>query len=360
MTTVYFGSCDAEQQWRPADLAALPALRDPHTGRLYRAMDELRAVLCGPDDVLLTDKQPVAAFTQLMTAAGFGGRHLAVPDDPGRRVEDRLAEAAPDALAGLTGATCSPYAVLPGTREAVARLGLSGPVPDLDAVRLVNSKTWSTELGLPGAGTVVRSLSQLRAAAVTPCVVKDPYGVSGQGNVVVDSPARLALVERHLARSEARIGLVVQPLFDRAEDFAAHLTVAPDRSSHWHGIRRVLNQGHSYRGSAAPSPELLARLERAGYRETVEAVAAEAARAGYHGPLSVDSMMTAAGELIPVLEVNARVSPRTDRPTPWRGPAASDRSAGPPGRVRAPGPRARRGVPAGDGRTPRRPAAGRR
>lgn len=327
MTTVRFGSCDAEQQWRPADLAAVPAVRDVHAERLYRAMDELQAVLCAPGDVLLTDRPPRPAFTQLMAAAGFGGRHVAVPGGsgdrgdqggPGPRVEARLAALAPadpadpadpGGLPGLAGAFAAPYAVVPGTAAAMARLGTAGAPPTVDAVRLVNSKSWSTGLGLPGAGTIVTSLSELRAAAGTPCVVKDPYGVSGQGNIVIDSPARLDLIERHLSRSGGRIELIVQPLFNRDNDFAAHLSVAPDGRISWHGIRQVHNEGHSYRGSTGPTPGLLALLERAGYRETVETVAAHAAAAGYHGPLSVDSMTTLEGDLIPVLEVNARQSP---------------------------------------------------
>ncbi|MFK0192090.1 hypothetical protein [Kitasatospora sp. NPDC090308] len=310
--TVRFGSCDAEAHWRPAELATLPALRNPHSERLTREMDQLQAVLCGPGDVLLTNRQPPSVFTELMHAAGFGARHLAVPGDPAEPVERRLAA---HPVPGLAGAVAAPYAMLPGTAPVLARQGLRGRLPEPDAVRLVNSKTWTTELGHPGAGAVVTDLAELRAAAgaLGPCVVKDPYGVSGQGNLVVESPERLAFLERHLAREverrSARIELIVEPLHRPAEDFAAHFTIDPSGRPHWHGIRQVLNDGHAYRGSDRPSPELLARLDRAGYRETAESVAEAAAAAGYRGPLSVDSMTTADGTLVPVLEANARLSP---------------------------------------------------
>ncbi|MFC1419779.1 hypothetical protein [Streptacidiphilus cavernicola] len=314
---VRFGSCDAERRWRPSGLAQLPALRDPRSEQLLRGMDELQAVLCGPDDVLLTHRRPAAVFGEMMRAAGFGARHLVVPGDPGLPVEDRLAADGPRGLEGLAGLedleglAAEPYAVLPGTAAAVERLGLLGAaLPELEAVRTVNSKTWSTRLGLPGSGQVVTSLDGLRQAAGDRCVVKDPYGVSGQGNIVVDSPTRLAMVERALGRCpEDRIELVVQPLFEPAADFAAHLTVGPDGEVVWHGIRQIVNEGHAYRGSTAPEPGLLRQLDRASYRECVEGVARAAAEEGYRGPLSVDSMTTTAGELIPVLEVNARLSP---------------------------------------------------
>ncbi|WP_431919064.1 hypothetical protein [Micromonospora wenchangensis] len=102
---------------------------------------------------------------------------------------------------------------------------------------------------------------------------------------------------------------MVQPLYERSDDFAAHLTIDPEGELVWHGVRQILNVGHSYRGSSSPTPQLMQRLDRAEYRACVEAVARAAAAEGYHGPLSVDSMTTASGELIPVLEVNARLSP---------------------------------------------------
>ena len=310
MTVLRFGSCDAERQWRPPGLAQLPTVRDTHAERLIRGMDELQAVLCGPDDLLLTHRRTPVAFGEVMRAAGFGSRHLAVPGDPEHTVEERLAAGGLPGLTLPAGARAEPYAVLPGTHAAVKGLGLAPELPDLDAVRLVNSKTWSTRLGLPGSGRVVTSLAELREAAASPCVVKDPYGVSGQGNIVLDSPFRLAMVERHLARQpDDRIELVVQPLFERADDFAAHLTVGPAGDVTWHGVRQIHNEGHSYRGSSSPSPELLRDLDGRGYRETVTAVAEAAAAEGYTGPLSVDSMTTRQGELIPVLEVNARLSP---------------------------------------------------
>ncbi|WP_147437090.1 hypothetical protein [Streptomyces sp. TLI_171] len=126
-------------------------------------------------------------------------------------------------------------------------------------------------------------------------------------------PERLAFLERHLEREierrAARIELIVQPLHTRAEDFAAHFTIDQAGQPHWLGIRQVLNDGHAYRGSDRPDAALLERLDRAGYRECAESVARAAAEAGYRGPLSVDSMTTADGGLVPVLEVNARLSP---------------------------------------------------
>ncbi|GJF30488.1 phosphoribosylglycinamide formyltransferase 2 [Kitasatospora sp. NE20-6] len=304
---VRFGSCDAERHWRPAGPAALPALRDPHAERLLGGMDELLAVLCGPDDVLVTRHRAPAAFAELMREAGFGARHVTAPGPADLPVEQRLAE---HGLPGLEGAAAQPYAVVPGTHEAARRLGLAGTLPDLDALRRVNSKTWSTLLGLPGSGRVVTTLAELDEAATVPCVLKDPYGVAGQGNRVVDSPARLALVRRGLERlPQDHLELVVQPLYERGDDFAAHLVVGPDGGTRWLGVRRLVNEGHSFRGSGPVTAGLMHRLDRAGYRETVEKVAAAAAAEGYHGPLTVDSMTTADGTLVPVLEVNARFSP---------------------------------------------------
>jgi hypothetical protein len=72
------------------------------------------------------------------------------------------------------------------------------------------------------------------------------------------------------------------------------------------GTRVLHNRGFRYAGSSPPDGSV-ARFEPA-LRDAAAEVARRAFAEGYHGPLSVDAMVLADGSLIPVLEVNARVS----------------------------------------------------
>lgn len=303
--TVRFGTTTAEQHWRPSDLASLPALRDPAAERALLGMDEILVAASSARDVVITRREPPAAFDEVMRAAGFGAVRQVAPGDTEDSVESRLARSA----LSFQGMNAGPFAVVPGTSDVADRLGLVTRLPTVPIVAEVNSKAWSTRLGLNGAGELVCSLEELRRVATVPCVIKDLYGVAGQGNIVIDSAARLTMVERMLERSTGRVELIVQPLFERAYDFAAHVDISVTGAVTWLGVQQLDNAGHSYRGSLPASARLQRALDDAGYREIVDGVSAAVARTGYHGPLGIDSLITCAGELVPVLEVNARMSP---------------------------------------------------
>lgn len=294
MTTVHCGGFDAERSWRPAGLATLPAVPDPHADRIVAAMDELLAVRCLPGDVLATAGPMSPALIEVLAAAGVTFEHRVLP-----LTED------------LAGCELAPYAVVPGTAELVARLGLRATLPDVATVAKVSSKTWSNDLvhalGLPGGGTIIRSVAELRHQVV----VKDPYGVAGRGALLLSSPGQVDTVARVLQRQVdrgARIELLVQPWYDKEIDLSAHFVIAPDGQVEWLGVQQIDNEEFGYRGSRAVTPEVCRKVDEAGYRDTMTEVAAALWSEGYHGPVCVDSMLLRDGSLIPVLEINPRVS----------------------------------------------------
>lgn len=304
------GTFDAERWWRPPDLAGLPAAARPDG--TVAAMDELLAGFCGPGDLLLTRYPLAPALHEGLGAAGFTFDHRAIAGTP--EPEEPVEVAArqdPTALAALAGTRLQPYAVLPSTRELDPRL------PPAEVVARVNSKSWSNELvrrlGLPGAGTVVRSVAELSAAVarLPSAVVKDPFGVSGRGALTVGSPGILRAIERTLAAQVGRarrVELVVQEEYRVARDFSVHLYIRRDGGVRQLGLRTMVNRGLRHLGSGPADQELLTAVERGRYHEAIGAVAQALADEGYHGPVGVDSLVLEDGTLVPVLEVNARQS----------------------------------------------------
>jgi hypothetical protein len=318
---IRLGTFDAERSWRPSGLATLPAVRSPDGDRVVAAMDELLAVLCGPDDLLITGSSLPDSFIGALAGAGIALRYRPAPpagtdDGTHLTVEQRLLHAPPGDLAGYG---LAPYAVLPETASLIRVCGLRADPPDVDVVRRVSSKTWSNALvrtmGLRGAGTVARSVSELLAQVeqlgTATAVIKDPYGVAGRGTIAVSSPRMLRTVARVLQRQVdqgAAVELLVQPHYDRAADFSAQIHVPEDGEIRWHGIRLMQNAEFSYTGSRPTPAALEQRLAQAGYRELINGVGAAVAAEGYHGPVCVDSMLLCDGALVPVLEINPRVS----------------------------------------------------
>ncbi|MEU9451478.1 hypothetical protein [Streptomyces sp. NPDC048277] len=323
---VRLGTFDAERRWRPEGLAALPTVRDIQGDRAVAAMDELLAAACGPEDLLVTGADVPRSYRTVLAAAGLPLRHRpapAVPDGAeGIGTEQRLLAAPP---AGLDGYRLAPYAVLPETAALVRNCGLRGRLPEIGAVRAVSSKTWSNMVvrafGLPGAGTTVTSTAALRAEVVRigdrpgdgtgAVLVKDPYGVAGRGTLAITSPRVLDSVARALERqveSGAAVELLVQPRYDAVADFSAHFDVLRGGGIGWHGVRLMRNATFSYAGSAPPGRALARRLDAGGYQETMRHVGAALAASGYHGPACVDSMLLRDGTVVPVLEINPRMS----------------------------------------------------
>ncbi|MFL6123184.1 hypothetical protein, partial [Actinophytocola sp.] len=315
--TVRLGTFDVERRWRPAGLAQLPAVRDPDADRTAAAMDELLAWSCEPGDVLVTGEDVPASFLALLGGFGIEVTHrVAPPAAEVSSVEGRLLGAAPG---DLYGGAFRPYAVLPETAPLVAAYGLRTPPADLATVCRVSSKSWSNalvcELGLPGAGVLVDSVPALVDAVArfdgAPVLLKDPYGVGGRGIIEVSSPRVLNTVCRVLTRQAERglaVELLVQRKLDKVADFSAQFDVTPRGRVDWRGVQAFDNVGFSHVGTRPPAAAVGRRLDEVGYRAVMTDVGAALASAGYHGPVCVDAMMLRDGTVVPVLEVNPRMS----------------------------------------------------
>ena len=303
-SAVVLGTFDAERWWRPEDLATLPAAGSAEG--VAESMDELLAGFCAPGDLLVTRRPVAPAVVEGLAAFGitFTGHSV----DADGTVESAILADPPTRERLRAHGELRPYAVLPDT----VRLDWTDGLPAGDVVAEVNSKTWSNELavelGLPGAGTIVRSVEELTAAVDGTVVVKDPYGVSGRAMLEVATPGVLRAVTRTLARQDRRIELLVQPKFDKRLDFSGHLEVCRDGRWEFLGVQAMNNRGFRHIGSAPATDELLDLVRRSGYVDVLESVAKAVSAAGYWGPVGVDSMVLADGTVVPILEINARRS----------------------------------------------------
>ena len=184
-------------------------------------MDELLFPLCEPGDALLTRYAMDDALADYLERVGFRfERNRTALEDGG------AAAGGLDLCAGVRGGGGRPAG--PVTRRA-ARGALCRPRrhggilrgaaasiydgPPIDTVRKVNSKIYShqvaVELGLKDYGCVVDSAAATvdqgrRMLAQGGLLLKDPFGVSGKGNLLVTSEGMLQRIAAHLADARAR------------------------------------------------------------------------------------------------------------------------------------------------------------
>ncbi|BFH11912.1 peptide ligase PGM1-related protein [Paenibacillus melissococcoides] len=363
---IVLGTFDAEAYWRPDHLAKLPAIQAAQGRTVAGCMDELLFPFCGEDGVLITRQPMNAVHAAYLRDIGFrfravsaGGGGASGTGTRGTREPGRTSESGRTCEQGGTGqhggtserggtdgtggddvfrAIASQpdqaqwrrrlqelpwavYAVIPSAAELARRYGVAARLPAADIAARVNSKAYSHRLAArlgwnpPGhlaedADEAMRIGTELLRQAGK-LVLKDPYGVSGSGNLAVDSAPlleRLIGYIRDRQRAGKRVQLLLEPWLKKELDFSCHLQIKPDGAVSLLGVQQMANRGHNYGGSHAAEPELAERLNASGYFAAMEQLAACLYEEGYFGPACVDSMLLADGRVHPVVEINARHS----------------------------------------------------
>jgi hypothetical protein len=327
LKTARLGSFDAETFWRDPGLASLPTLPDHTTRRIVTAMDELLFLGCNVGDLLLTRFPMQAAFVHYLEQIGFAFEHNADPleseeiQEPQASIFDILFKDPPAACELLTGVSqIAPYAILSGAQEFCQKYSIPFDGPSLATVVKANSKAVShemaVELGLKNFGCLVGSSSDLVEQgmcilATRPLLIKDLFGVSGKGSLVVQSESMLKRIGAHLAAQEKkgkRVSLLIEPFLAKKLDFSCQMRIEPDGHVRFLGLQKIHNRQLAYYGSSRLDEEQVGILERGGYFRQMEAFAACLYKDGYWGNVCIDSMQLEDGNVVPVVEINARES----------------------------------------------------
>ncbi|QWU13143.1 hypothetical protein SAMN04487895_11789 [Paenibacillus sophorae] len=329
---IHCGTFDAEQYWREPDLAKLPGFADPENLRIVSVMDELLFVFCSPSEALITRKAMNPAHKQYLNDIGFRFWSNTLDMDGELKEQSKsmlqlLAEADSVEVAAMAAEAkaearpeLEPFAAIPFTKEASERYRFICRMPEMDIIRKVNMKTYSTEmkerLELPNVSFIVNHSSELRKVGERllregSFLIKDNYGVSGKGNLLIDSVSILERVIAYMAAQERkgmRSQFVVEPYLDKLYDFSCQFEITSNGEYRFLSLQRLTNDDFAYQESYTPEPEFMHFLDCEGYFELMRRTAKELYSDGYYGHVCVDSMQLGSGELVPIVEINARKS----------------------------------------------------
>ncbi|GGZ09269.1 phosphoribosylglycinamide formyltransferase 2 [Streptomyces olivaceoviridis] len=325
---VLVGNFEVEEHWGASE-PGLPHMAMNGSRAIVNHMDELALSLAGAGDYVLLKAAPDPEFLAYLHGLGLAVPTVLTPraPDPARTVtQDALAD--PDLLATLRGlAAVRAHLWAHGISEDEERLtvgcGLRAAGPTAAVCKRVNSKIYSRltadRLGIPQpAGMVCRDADEFDAAceraaswlgAGRPVVLKDAYGVSGKGLLVVRDEARLRQVRRLIARraqrsGNRRLGLVMEEWLPKRTDLNYQFTVGRDGSVRYDFVKEALTEGGSHQGHRMPVR--LTEAQSDGVREAAHALGGALAADGYFGVVGVDGLITEDDRLYPVLEINAR------------------------------------------------------
>jgi hypothetical protein len=304
MTQAWFGPLESERAWDDAALAHLPLAvgsSEPRDG-----LDEVLVGFADDGDLVLTEAPLDGAHAEHLSSHLLGNIRLASWQSDGldaalakHAVHDRL----------------RPWAVTPAVSDALAAAGAPHDLPDVDVVRRVNSKVWSAAFRESNTRVVRGSAEceQVGRAMLSrgSIVLKEPYGVSGRGSMQVNGVDRLTRLIRHLRGEEergARVVLIVEELLDKRVDFSTQLEIFANGRIVSHGVCGMTNRGFAYAGSGRLSGEDERRVASDEHLANIARVTRGLQADGYFGPVCIDGLISHAGELHSVIEVNARAS----------------------------------------------------
>ncbi|NWL88093.1 hypothetical protein DMN77_10885 [Paenibacillus sp. 79R4] len=338
ISTTVMGTFDPETRWRDPNLTRLPAMPDKNREAIVLCMDELLFPFCGPDDILYSRCKLDPVLQEYLNGLGFSFRShyhydlndpnepLPEPDifkrcifrhavDPARHLQP-MNKGRPVADFGWL----SPYAITADTEAYQQAARPLNPLPALETVIRVNSKLYHNRLlwriGAKCWGTEVNSAAEIEETGNLllkrgPYLLKDPFGVSGKGNLLIDSEVMQRRIMSHLNQQE-NSGMysqfLLEPLLHKETDFSSHWFIRVSGEKELLSIQRMINHQQNYSGSIQADQAFIHLLEKADYFAVIENALRLLAEDGYFGFVCIDSMILKGGEVVPIVEINARKS----------------------------------------------------
>ncbi|MEJ2763308.1 hypothetical protein VV869_04925 [Photobacterium sp. MCCC 1A19761] len=316
-TEIRWASFEAEALWQDPSLVTLPRFAAERVDPQLYCLDEVLVARTATEQVF-TVIAPDQALVRYHASLGIvSSRHAAFvhPEDWQAAGMPNWGEAAETLCHGLPHQGLQrPFACVSAAYQCTAS---SAHLPSFDAVVKVNDKRYAVEvcrqLNIPQLGEIVSTRSSLLAlnAHPLPMILKEPFGVSGKGSLVVRHPAIWERVREHLLRQvEAgrQVGLIAEPFVDKEIDFSSQWQISRDGDIALLGLSEIINDNLKFSGVKAMGDGLLQRIRAHGYPELLRPLLARLYQDGYWGPVCVDSMLLTSGEIVPVVEINARES----------------------------------------------------
>ncbi|MFY1670282.1 ATP-grasp domain-containing protein [Plantactinospora sp. WMMB334] len=321
---------EAENWWAEGHVG-LPAPRFSAPTSVVSRMEEHGVLLAGADDVLLLKHPLDPGYREYLSRLGMPLPTVLVPENvrADRSTTEDVLDS-PDLLRrlsalGAEGARLLPMGTTVLEQKLADRCGLPLAVPDATTFARVNGKIYSRRLtdsaglrAVPGDCCETRDdlaavLRRRRAALATGTriVVKDAYGVSGKGLLLLDRPETadrlLRMVDRRAERSgDDRLHVVVEEWVEKSHDLNYQFTVADDGRITLDFVKRAITENGVHKGHLMPVA--LTPAQRTELAHAAEIVGVRLHSDGYAGVVGVDAVVATGGELYPVLEINARLN----------------------------------------------------
>ena len=330
---IIFGSFNAERFWRNPLHATMPSFNDDQANTIVEAMDEMQFVFSkAANSLVITRFAMNHAHLQYLSELGFIfdniglinnlsiGQDITIKKSATVALLEKLQDDKRFAFLKKEPVKLDPYAIVPEYLNLTELLDTQTFSPAAEAVKKVNSKVFSTDISAEirkgSGGCIVNSAEELQQQAEimlknAAVIIKDPFGVSGNGNILIKKELSLRSVVKHLLNQEQSgkiIQFVLEPYLDKQTDFSCQAVIDQSGNCEIISFHIMHNEKFRFSGIERASESFVREIELSGYIEYITAAAKSIFKAGYFGPVCIDSMILTNGELIPIVEINARKS----------------------------------------------------
>ncbi|ANU50036.1 hypothetical protein ADH76_06025 [Enterocloster clostridioformis] len=306
MNRILASKFDAEKEWDNDEVVKLPAVSSDFYNNIVLAMEELMvAYSSGWEDIVLTgspmNREHLNYLASLGVCCQNQTENTIKPDD-------------------LKAKILETYAVIPDFITFAEENDMVYEHPKMDVIKKVNSKFFSVELakkyGLNDYSVLVEDYDKLEYHLKNiideygTVMVKEEYGVSGKGNLLVNvkkTDRFLRNTKKQLEKGR-HIRYILEPRFEVIKDFSSQWFITKTGEVEYISIQEIKNNGSAYGGSIDIKEDTMAFLRQEGYFEVLKKSCSELYKEGYFGDVCVDSMILEGNKLIPIVEINARKS----------------------------------------------------
>ena len=328
--TVYTATFEAEKYWQSNQTANIPFIKSSSSELITSVMDELQVVFCeNKNDVLITRLPIQQCLKEYLHDIGFEfeNNDFPITDTINEGINDNDNELIINSknqfikdIFSNNDILLSPYAVLPGIEKICNRFSIANSFPDQEVIKKVNSKAYSfsfNEIIIPFyEGKFILDTKQLlqdgeKYLAKSPFLIKEEFGVSGKGNMLINSRGLLNRAIKYLEKEEKlgkKVRLILEPFYEKDYDFCSQFEIYTDGTFKLHSVNKLINSIFSYSGSKVAESKFYDELDKKKYFEVCHRLMNKLYDDGYYGHVCIDSMMLKNGDIFPVVEINARKS----------------------------------------------------
>ncbi|MCP3774496.1 ATP-grasp domain-containing protein [Paenibacillus sp. MZ04-78.2] len=301
---LWYMNISQEQNWGRSSY--FPAMHDPQAQDIIVQQEHQLLFLARPEDTVFFHKMPEPIFLRYWEERGVTLPRIICFDD--------ISE-----LPDLSGYTLIPFIMTDELMELKLRFPqLEVIAPELQVCKEINHK-FKTRRLMEKNGfkvttgffcTTVQELEEayrrLVSSGFAKCVLKVPYGSSGKGLKVIEHERNFQSLCRYIEHRETDIDLLIEGWHNHRLSLTAQLFITDEQVHILALTEQMIDQHGVYKGTnfspALTPPEL------ASYQEQLLKIGAILRQMGYYGVLGIDSIIDTNGDLIPVIEINARLT----------------------------------------------------